>query len=141
MVAIAVAAEPNGIRPAGDPMNTEQHTLPAGVAITAGQLVRIDGTTGRFVIADSGAAGTARAYGVALRTVAAGYAVTAVRRGRISGYVVDAMAYNDPVYLNPTGALGTAAGTVTEIVGRVIPAWTANLGVAPDKLVEIDIRA
>lgn len=139
MAAIAVTTD--GIRPAGDPMNTEQHTLPAGVAITAGQAVRIDGTTGRWVLADSGAAGTARAYGIAMRTVGAGQTVTAIRRGRIAGYNLDAVAYNAPVYLNPTGAIGDAAGTVNEPLGRVIPAWTQNLGVNPDKLVEIDIRA
>lgn len=117
-----------------------QRTLPAGVAITAGQPVIIDPTTGKWALARGTTAPLARIYGVAARTVAAGEALTAIRLGTLDGYDLSAMAYDAPVYLSDTlGTLGTTAGTVSTVVGRVVPATATSLGTAFDKLLEVDL--
>lgn len=117
----------------------EQMTLPTAEAVTAGQAVRIDTTTGKFTLANGSAAGEARIYGVATETKAAGLAVTAIRRGVLDGYVLT-QAYDAAIYLSDTdGTLADSAGTVSTVVGRVIPATGVTLGTALDKLVYIGL--
>jgi hypothetical protein len=116
-----------------------QLTLPAAEAITAGQIVRIDTTTGRFTLANGTTAAEARVYGVAVRSVPAGMAVTAMRKGVLDGWNITG-AYDDPVYAgNADGTLDTAAGTVSTVVGRVIPATSNTTGTALDKLIFVDL--
>lgn len=119
----------------------EQMTLPAVEAITAGMPVKIDPSTGKFSIANGSSAGEARIYGIATKTVAAGLAVTAIRHGVIDGFALSAVAYDAPVYASNTdGTLADSAGTVTTaIVGRVIPATSAAIGAAFDKLLLVDV--
>jgi hypothetical protein len=117
----------------------EQDTLPAGVAIAAGQSVKKDATTGRWILGDASAAATANAYGMAVRTVPPGMAVTAVRRGLVEGFDLDALDYGDTVFLSDTaGAVADAAGTVTKQVGEVTPVHSHLLGGTPDKLLRLD---
>lgn len=120
----------------------EQMTLPAIEAITAGMPVKIDPTTGKFAIANGSSAGEARIYGIATKTAAAGMAVTAIRHGVLDGFALTALAYDAPLYASNTdGMLADAAGTVTTaIVGRVIPATSAVIGAAYDKLVLVDVN-
>jgi hypothetical protein len=108
----------------------EQDTLPAGVAVAAGQSVVRDGTTGRWVLggADGG-------YGMAVKTVPAGLPVTAIRRGVIDGFDLDDLDYGDPVF---AGATGATADTGTVPVGEVISVHTHRIGGVPDKLLRID---
>jgi hypothetical protein len=118
----------------------EQMTLPAGEAITAGQAVRVDTSTGKFTGANGSAAGEARIYGVATKTVAAGLPVTAVRRGVLDGFNLSSLAYDAAVYLSDTdGRLDTAAGTVSTVVGRVIPVFSQLLGDSPQKLLLVNL--
>lgn len=117
-----------------------QMTLPAAEAITAGQAVRIDTTTGKFTLANGTTAPEARIYGVATRTVAAGEAVTAIRKGVFDGFDLDSQSYDDEIFLSNTdGTLADTAGTVSTSVGRVIPATMTTLGTAYDKLLFVDL--
>jgi hypothetical protein len=116
-----------------------QMTLPAAEAIEAGAAVRID-TAGKFTGANGTTTTENRIYGIALKSVPAGMAVTALRRGVLDGFALSGLAYDAIVYLSDTdGTLGSTAGTVSTIVGRVIPAWATTLGTAADKLLFVDL--
>lgn len=117
-----------------------QLTAPAVEAIEAGAAVRLDTSTGKFTNANGSAAGEARIYGIAVKSVAAGEAVTAIRKGVLDGFDIAALAYDAVVYLSDTdGTLGSTAGTVSTVVGRVIPAFATTLGTAADKLLFVDL--
>lgn len=116
-----------------------QMTLPAAEAITAGQAVRLDTTTGKFTKANGTAAGEARFYGIALKSAAAGEALTVLRSGVMEGFNLSAQAFDAPIYLSDTdGTLGDAAGTVSTVIGRVIPAHSQVLGSALEKLLLVE---
>ena len=118
----------------------EQMTLPAGEAITAGMAVRLDTTTGKFTKANGSTAPEARIYGIATKTVASGMPVTAIRQGVMDGWDLSGLAYDAVVYLSDTdGRLGDAAGTVSTVVGRVIPGTSEALGTAYSKLLLVDL--
>lgn len=117
---------------------TLQLTLPAAEAITAGEAVRID-TNGKFTGANGTTTTENRVYGVASHAAAAGETVTAVRKGLMDGFTFT-QAYDAPIYLSDTdGALADAAGTVSTVVGRVVPAWAQPVGTAADKLLFVDL--
>jgi hypothetical protein len=118
-----------------------QETLVADEAINAGENVRIATATGKFTKANGSSAGEARAYGIATRTVRAGEALTAIKLGVVDGYDLSALAYDADVYLSDTdGKLADAAGTVSKVVARVIPAMATLRGVAYDKILFVDYR-
>ena len=118
----------------------EQMTLPAAEAFPAGAAVRIDVTTGKFTRANGSTAVEARIYGIATGSASAGIAVTAIRQGVMDGWDLSGMAYDAPAYLSDTdGALDTAAGSVSTVVGRVIPAFGQTMGTAADKLLLVDL--
>lgn len=117
-----------------------QMTLPAAEAITAGAIVRLDTTTGKFTNANATSAAEARVYGVAARTVPAGAPVTAIRKGVMDGFNLDSQAYDAAIYASNTdGIMADAAGTTSLVVGRVIPGTSSNLGVGYDKLLLVDL--
>lgn len=106
----------------------EQFTANAGAPITEGAPVRFD-AAGKFVPAAADTPANANVYGVAVKTVAAGMAVTAIRRGIIATGGLDAVAYGAPVYLSATpGRLADAAGTTPVVIGRVVPGQNHNRG-------------
>lgn len=116
-----------------------QHTAPAAEAIVAGAPVRFDTSTGKFTNANGTAAGEARVYGIATKSVAADEPVTAIRQGVLDGFTFS-QAYDAAIYLSDTdGRLADAAGTVSTIVGRVISAWATTLGAAADKLLSVEL--
>ena len=116
-----------------------QMTLVAAETITAGEAVRID-TAGKFTGSNGTTTTENRIYGIAKVSVAAGRPVTAIRKGVLDGFDVSGMAYDAIVYLSDTdGTLATSAGTVSTIVGRVIPANSPVLGTSPDKLLFVDL--
>ena len=120
--------------------STVQMTLPAVEAITAGMAVRIDTASGKWTKANGSAAGEARAWGVATRTVAAGGALTAIRLGVMDGWDLSAMDYDAPVYLSDTdGRLSTVAGTTSVVMGRVIAVSGSTLGTAYDKILSVEV--
>lgn len=79
-----------------------QLTLPAVEAITAGQAVRLDTSTGKFTKSNASSAAEARIWGIAAKTVAAGEPVTAIRKGVLDGLDLSALDYDDPVWLSNT---------------------------------------
>ena len=119
-----------------------QFTLPTAEVVSPGQAARLDTANGKLTKANGSSAGEARILGVVVGGVAniAGMPQTAIRKGVVDGYDLSGLAYDAPVYLSDTdGALADAAGTVSVVVGRVIPATAVNLGTAYDKLLLIDL--
>lgn len=120
----------------------EQMTLPAAEAITAGQVVRLDTSTGKFTKANASSAAEGRAYGIATKTAAAGVAVTALRRGVMDGFDLSGLDYDDTVYMSDTdGMLADSTGTLDIAIGRVIPATGVPTGTAFDKVLLLDFAA
>lgn len=114
-----------------------QQTSLAAEAITAGAPVRDDGN-GLFTNSNGTDATEANAYGVATKTVVAGFPVTAVRKGVLDGFT-GLPAFGAAVYVSDTdGRLADAAGTVSVKVGRVIPGTAELLGAANKKLLFVD---
>jgi hypothetical protein len=109
-----------------DAQGSETLNMIAAAAITAGQVVYRD-ANGKADLADASVAGTAGARGIALRTVAAGEAVTVLVSGECEGFTI-AQAYDAPIFLSDTaGALADAAGTVSVAVGNVSATTDSSL--------------
>lgn len=118
----------------------EQLTLPAAEAIVAGAPVRIDPTTGKFTNANGTTTTENRVYGIADKSVAANYPLTAIKKGVIDGFDFAANNYDAQMYLSDTdGRIGDTAGTVSTPIGRVIPATATTLGTAYDKFLLVDL--
>lgn len=102
----------------------EQATLPASVAITAGQYV-YPTTTGKLVTGSAVAGGgdVGGSPGIAVQSGVANEAVTILKKGIVYlGSALSGLAYDAPVYLSDTeGTLADAAGTVSTVVGHVVP--------------------
>lgn len=101
----------------------------AGAAITAGQVIYIDGANGAK-LADASAAGTALVAGVAIapKDAASGDTLDVAVPGSLVGGF-SGMTPGDLLYLSDTaGALADAAGTVSKPCARAITAtellWT-----------------
>jgi hypothetical protein len=78
----------------------EQFTGIAAEAIEAGAPVRLDTSSGKLTNANGTTAPEARIFGIALKSVPAGMAVTVMLRGILDGYALAALAYDAPVYLS-----------------------------------------
>lgn len=115
-----------------------QMTLVAAEAISAGAGVRID-TNGKFTNGNGTTTTENDLYGIATKTVAAGEALTAIRKGVLDGFTFS-QAYWAVIYVSDTdGRLADAAGTASKTVGRVIPATATTIGTAFDKLLFVDL--
>jgi hypothetical protein len=118
----------------------EQHSAPAGVAITAGQVIRLDNTTGKWALSDADNAADVAVSYIASKTVAAGVGLTGIKRGVLDGFDLAALGYGDLIYVsNTAGALGTTAGTTSKVAGDVISGHSQRLGTAPDKLLRVNL--
>ena len=107
----------------------EQRTLVASEAITPGAPVRI-GTDGKFTNGNGTTTTEADVYGIATgdRIVPAGMALTALARGTLDGFTF-AGDPNALIYVSDTdGSLDTAAGTVSKVVGKIVPGTAGVLG-------------
>lgn len=117
-------------------------TLPASEAITCGAPVRIvPSSTGAGKWANGNATDEAenKVWGIATRTVVAGEAVTAVRKGIVDGFEISSLDYGAIVFLSDTDArIADAAGTMIVPIGRVVPGTAVTTGTAYDRLLEID---
>lgn len=116
----------------------EQLTAPAAEALNAGEYARLSVTTGRLEKGNGTTAAEARRGGIVLNSVGAGETATIVRKGILDlGDALDALTYDDDVFLSNTDAtLADAAGTVSLIVGTVVPGWGVT---TPDKLLRVDL--
>lgn len=115
-------------------------TGPAGEAITAGQVVRHDATSGKYVLANgTGAATVAGPLGIAITGGATNTTISVLHKGIIDfgGDVLDGPDFGDPIYAgNAAGQLNDAAGSVSTVVGRVVPGWGS---LTADKLLRLDL--
>lgn len=111
---------------------------PAAEAINAGQPVRYDTSTGRYTLANGTTAAEARVVGIAITTAnAAGATISVLRKGLIELGGAITQAYDAVIYLSDTdGTMGDTAGTVSTVLGRVVPAWGATTA---DKLLFVDL--
>ena len=118
----------------------EQFTGPCAEAITAGQVVRIDTSTGMFTFANASTAAEGRALGVAIESGIAGQTITVVAQGLVDlGDALTDQTYDETLRLSNTdGALDDGAGTPTGTynIGRVFPAWGA---VTADKILLVEL--
>jgi hypothetical protein len=121
------------------PIVYEQVTLPAGVDVTAGQVVRWNLSNGTWALAQATTAANAANSFIALTTAKAGMPCTAIKSGYLNlGTALDGMALGDSIYLSDTaGALDTAAGTVNVLLGKVAPAF--GNGAAFDRLMRVQV--
>jgi len=123
-----------------------QATLPAAAAISAGAPVTID-SNGKFAKADADGAGTLPVtWGIALRTVAAGENLTAMRTGLIGGYAWSSTAYMTPVLLADTAGEITVTSSESNgssadvVIGYVEAVWDHLVGGTPSKALRLDIK-
>lgn len=136
MTAIALTAAQ--ISPVNE-FEYEAWTLRAGVAITKGQAVAINTTTGLAILADASTSSDNNVRGIALNTAAIGEPVTAMVHGSLAGFTLTGLAYDAAVYVsNTAGGLDTGAGDVSLVVGRVKP---MHDGATPSKVLYINIPA
>lgn len=104
----------------------EQFTGPAAEAIEAGDYVRLNPTTGKIEKGNATTAAEARKGGPALTSaVQANDTITFLRKGIVwVGDALDALTFDDDVFLSNTdGTLADAAGTVSLVVGTVVPLY------------------
>lgn len=120
--------------------SVRQMTLPAAEAIVAGAPVRLDTSTGKFTNANGTTAAEARVWGIATKSVAAGESLTAIRNGVLDGFDLASQNHDAALYLSDTdGRIADAAGTVSTVVGRVIPGTGTTLGTAYDKYLSVEL--
>lgn len=120
----------------------EQFTEVTAEAVNPGQAARLDTSNGKLTKANATVAAEARILGVAVGSKAntAGEPTTIIRKGVVDGFDLSSLAYDAAVYLSNTdGTLADTAGTVSTVVGRVIPGSATTLGTAKDKLLLIDL--
>ena len=118
----------------------EQMTLIAAEAITAGAPMRLDTSTGKFTNGNGSSSGEARAKWIATKTVATGMPVTGIKRGVMDGFDLASLNYDADLYLSDTdGRIADAAGTVSTVIGRVIPAAGQTLVTGLDKVLLVNL--
>ncbi|MGV1048238.1 MAG: hypothetical protein ACOYD4_06915 [Solirubrobacterales bacterium] len=100
---------------------------PTDEAVSAGQAVKINVSTGRYTKANGSSAAEARIVGIAVSSAAAsGEIISVVKRGivEVGAAALTSLAYDKQIFLSDTdGTLGDTAGTVSTTVGRVVPGW------------------
>lgn len=102
------------------PQDAEIYDVVAGTAISPGAALRLD-TSGQAVLADATGTASSRFRGLALGSAGGGQGLSLLKRGHVYGYDLSALAYGAPVYLdNDAGALSSAAGSVSVVVGTVV---------------------
>lgn len=122
--------------------SNRQMTLIAGEDILPGSVVRVEPTTGKFVLASAATQAGSRAYGVAAgsKVALSGFPITAVRVGLLAGFEVDE-AFDADIYLSDTpGAIANTTGTLSVVLGRVLPGGTNTLGGANAKLIMFEVK-
>lgn len=101
--------------------NAEIHSFQAEAALTEGVALYFVAANGTVGIADANDSGKEQFRGISLQAVAAGETVEVLKRGRVYGYTVSGLTFDDPIYLSDTaGSLSTAVGTMTVNCARVV---------------------
>ena len=117
----------------------EQHTLVAGVDLTAGDPVYLS-SAGKLLLGLTDTAPHAAAIiGIVLRTVIAGEAVTVLAKGKVEGLDLSGLAFGAAVYGADAGHLADAAGSTSLVVGRVFPGTSNLLADTPQKILHVEL--
>jgi hypothetical protein len=119
----------------------QSYTAPAAAAITAGQYMRLNTTTGKFELGNASSAPNLGNIGfLCTRSVDAGFPVVGVKKGILNlGESLASLNFGSQVFVNDTaGSLGDAAGTSSKVVGVVFPGWATSAANA-DKLLYVDM--
>jgi hypothetical protein len=118
----------------------------AAVAITGGQVCYVVAATGKANLASAAAASTAQVGGLAIPTKQSGSSggvgqpVALAQDAEVEGFDLSGLAYWAPIYLsNNAGKLADAAGTVSVVVGRVIPTTELDASGNPRKLLRFRV--
>lgn len=114
---------------------------PAGEALSAGEAVRVDTSTGHWTPGNAAAVAESRVRGIAVKSAYyANEPISVAGDGAVLdlGDALDALAYDARVWLSDTdGLLADTPGTFPVQVGRVVPAFGAT---TPDKLLKVEIK-
>ena len=117
----------------------EKYTLPAAEAIDAGEVVRLDTTSGKATLGNASSAAEGRVLGIAANSAVAGQAVTIVKRGILDlGDALTSLTIDSLIQLSNTDGKMDFGGAPTAVynVGRVIPLFGAETA---DKVLLVDI--
>ena len=119
----------------------EKVTLPAAEAIDAGEIVRLDTTSGKATLANASSAAEGRLIGIAINSAVAGQALTVVRRGLVDlGDAVTSETIDELILASDTdGKMDNGAGspTVSIPIGRVWPSFGVTTA---DKVLFVDVN-
>jgi hypothetical protein len=116
-----------------------QFTSGFAESCNVGQAVRLH-TDGKWTKSNGSSSTEARIIGLLVSKDGAAASGTVVRKGVLDGYDLSSLAYGALVYLSDTdGTLADAAGTVSVVVGRVVPGTSTTLGTSFDKLLFVDL--
>jgi hypothetical protein len=90
--------------------------MPAGAALTLGQVVTIDPTNGTWVLADANVDTKTRPLFIVGKSQVSGLSATAFRHGVFDGFDLTALSYGDRVYLSATpGAISSTPINVNQV--------------------------
>lgn len=108
-------------------------TAPMGEAGTAGQYFRLNTTTGKLekgngsTTTEVGTVGGVLLDSVATVNLTGTIAIRGSKAILDMGEALASLAFDAPVYLSDTDAtLADSAGTVSTVIGRVVPGWNAT---------------
>lgn len=140
MADLTIVAKDVGIL---NPEKAILHRLPAAIAsIVAGDLVRLDTSTGKVTWADGSNAAGSKVLGIAVDSPRfANDVITICERGQVGlGPALDSEPLDAPVYLSDTDSAGhmtttQGEGTTATVVGRVFPLWQ---GETVKKILDVD---
>lgn len=140
MADLTIVAKDVGIL---NPEKAILHRLPAASAsIVAGDLVRLDTSTGKVTFADGSDVAGSRVLGIAVDTPRfANDVITVCERGQVGlGAALDSETLDAPVYLSDSNTAGHMTTTQSEstsgvIVGRVFPLWQGD---TVKKILDVD---
>lgn len=116
-----------------------QHTAPLLEALTAGQYGRLDPTTGKFALGNASSAGEVGEGYLFVQTGAVGETLTGYQGPALIdlGDALAGLNFGDKVYLSDTdGTLQTTAGTVSTVVGSVVPGFATTTA---EKLLKLEL--
>ena len=121
------------------PLYQEQIAGMAGENLLAGDVVYIDSVTGYFKKASASTAVTAESYGIVVKDCDKNMPCTVFRSGNFGGFDLTTNPYWGVIYLSDTfGRIADSPGTISKVLGHVVPAYGQALGSAPDKLVMLE---
>lgn len=104
-----------------DREQSEIYPMVPAVALLQGQAVYLN-NAGKAALAIATAAGTVKTGGIALEKAGVRAGVSILKKGKVGGFAVSGLAYGALIYSSDTaGAVADAAGTSSQVVGKVVP--------------------